>query len=140
MTRVDFYFNAESKADTARRLVAKAWQAGQRTLIYTADPALAEAVDQLLWTRPPLSFLPHVRCGHPLVGETPVLIGTDADVLPSHDLLINLDGAWPPCFSRFERLIELVGCDEADKVRGRERWQFYKSRGYPLQKVDLSKG
>lgn len=140
MTRVDFYFNAASKADAARRLVAKAWQAGQHTLIYTSDTAMAEAVDHLLWVRPPLSFLPHVRCGHPLAGETPILIGSDADALPSHDLLINLDDTWPPCFSRFGRLIEIVEQSDADRRRARERYRFYKERGYPLRDVDLGGG
>jgi len=138
MTRVSFYFNAVDKLDTARKLAAKAFQAGQRTLLYTGDASVAQNLDQTLWTRPPLAFLPHVRCGHPLAAETPVLIGTDPEAMPAHDVLINLEPEPPACFARFERLIELVGRDEADKARGRARWQFYKSRGYALDKVDLA--
>ncbi len=137
MTRVDFYFNAEDKPEVARRLVAKAYRAGQHALIYTTDEALAGELDASLWTRQPLAFIPHVRCGHPRAAETPVLIGSDPEALAAHDLLVNLSDAWPACFSRFGRLIEIVGRDEADRQRARGRYRFYQERGYPLNSVDL---
>lgn len=139
MTRVDFYFNADGKAEVARRIAAKAYQSGQCALLYTADEALASDLDAGLWTAQPLSFIPHVRSGHPLVGETPVLIGTSDDGLKARDVLINLGDEWPPLFSRFERLIEIVTRDEADREKARERYRFYQERGYPLSKVDLER-
>lgn len=138
MTRVSFYFNAADKLDAARKLAIKAYQAGQRTLLYTGDAAVAQQLDQSLWMQPALSFVPHVHCDHPLAAVTPVLIGANPEPMPAHDVLINLEPDWPPCFARFERLIELVGADEADKALGRTRWQFYKARGYALDKVDLA--
>jgi DNA polymerase-3 subunit chi len=50
--------------------------------------------------------------------------------------LINLDDEWPPFFSRFERLVEIVGTEEDNKVKARARYKFYKDRGYPLQTFD----
>lgn len=137
MTRVGFYFNASSKAEVARKLCAKAWQAGKQVLIYTRDEALARDIDSGLWTGQQLSFMPHVRCGHPLAKETPILIGSEADELASPDILINLDVESPPFFSRFERLLEVVTPAPADREAGRERFKFYKARGYPLETVDL---
>ena len=43
----------------------------------------------------------------------------------------------PPFFSRFERLAEIVSLDEADVASGRERWKFYKARGYEIRSFNL---
>ena len=36
-------------------------------------------------------------------------------------------------FERFERLIDIVSSDEADKLAGRARWRHYKDRGYAIR-------
>ncbi|MFA5082621.1 MAG: DNA polymerase III subunit chi [Hydrogenophilaceae bacterium] len=138
MTKVDFYFNAADKLDVARKLAGKVYQSGQQALLYTADDRLANALDAAIWTRDKLSFIPHLRCGHPQTQETPLLIGTDADALASPDVLINLDAECPSCFSRFERLLEVVGTDPADVQAGRQRYRFYKDRGYAIENHDLA--
>ncbi len=62
---------------------------------------------------------------------TPILIG--AEPLPDHDqVLINLDPAVPPAFARFERLCEPLDPDPAVTAAGRERYRYYRDRGYPL--------
>ncbi|PIV21930.1 MAG: DNA polymerase III subunit chi [Hydrogenophilales bacterium CG03_land_8_20_14_0_80_62_28] len=137
MTRIDFYFNADDKADVARKLAAKVYQAGKRALLYVADARAASDLDAAIWTRDKLSFVPHVRCGHPLAKETPILIGADADALASPDVLVNLVAERPPFFSRFERLIELVSRDPADREAARQRYRFYRERGYEITNVDL---
>ena len=53
-------------------------------------------------------------------------------------MLVNLHAVPPPFFSRFERLAEIVGLDEADIAAGRERWKFYKARGYEIRSFNLS--
>jgi hypothetical protein len=45
-------------------------------------------------------------------------------------VLVNLGGDLPPGFSRFDRLIEIVGTDETDRIPARERFKFYRDRGY----------
>lgn len=140
MTKVDFYFNAEDKLEVARKLAGKAYQAGLRALLYTTDERLAGALDDALWSRDKLSFLPHVRCGHPLAAETPLLIGSDPDALAAHDVLINLDADCPPCFGRFERLLEVVGTGQDDREAGRRRYRYYRERGYPITNNDLARG
>jgi len=63
---------------------------------------------------------------------------TGAD--PLHDgVLINLRAEQPPYFSRFERLIEIVSLDDEDRRLARERYRFYRERGYPLDSHDLSR-
>lgn len=138
MTRIDFYFNAPSKADVARKLAAKAFNAGQQVLVYTRDAALAQELDMAFWTAQQLSFLPHVRCGHPLARQTPILIGADPDELERADILINLDEASPDFFGRFQRLLEVVSTEPGDRERARERFRFFKGRGYELETHDLA--
>jgi DNA polymerase-3 subunit chi len=48
------------------------------------------------------------------------------------DLLINLSTEQPPFFSQFRRVAEFVNNDETIKELGRERYRFYKQRGYEL--------
>lgn len=139
MTRVDFYFNADDKVDAARKLATKIHGAGKHALLYATDERVAGELDAAIWTRDKLSFVPHVRCGHPLAARTPILVGTDADQLGSPDVLVNLTTERPPFFSRFERLIELVSRDDDDREAARQRYRFYKERGYEINNVDLDK-
>lgn len=138
MTRVDFYSNARDKLDIVRKLVSKSRETGQCVLVRATDARLAEDLDAYLWTHPALSFLPHVRAGHPRAPETPVLIGDDPDTLASADVLINLERDTPTYFGRFERLLEVVGCDAEDIQAGRARYKFYKDRGYDLKHHDMT--
>jgi DNA polymerase-3 subunit chi len=138
MTRIDFYFNAPDKAEIARKLATKAFNSGQNVLVYTRDAALAQTLDATFWSAQQLSFLPHVRCGHPLARQTPILIGADPDELPSADILISLADEPPEFFGRFQRLLEVVSTAEEDRERARQRFRFFKQRGYPLETHDLA--
>ena len=84
-----------------------------------------------MWTFRDGSFLPHVLAGE---GEdAPVHIGHSAEPGEGFHLLINLGPEVPGFFSRFERVAEVVDGDETQKAKGRERFRFYKDRGYPLE-------
>ena len=48
-------------------------------------------------------------------------------------LLLNLSKTTPPYFSRFERLSEVVIQEQESLQSSRERFSFYKSRGYPIE-------
>jgi DNA polymerase-3 subunit chi len=137
VTEISFYSHAPDRLSIARQLVAKACSQKLNVLIYAPDESVAASIDQLLWTQPALSFIPHCRDDSPLASVTPVIIGKSADALPSADVLINLDSEPPPVFSRFDRLIEIVTEDASDVLNGRQRYRFYKDRGYELVNHDL---
>jgi DNA polymerase-3 subunit chi len=137
VTEITFYTHADDPLDVARRIAAKAYGQGKQVMIYAPDAAIADAIDRLLWTTPALGFVPHCRDGDALAGETPVLIGTHADALRSADVMINLHVEQPSAFARFERLVEIVGQDEAGLEPGRARYRFYQTRGYALKTHDL---
>jgi len=133
MTRIDFYSNVPDKLGYACRLVRKARAANCRIVLLAGDNNELARLDEALWTFSELEFLPHVTAGDPLAAATPVIL-TDSDQaeLPHYQLLINLSTGTPAHFARFERMLEIVAADDADKVAGRERYRFYQQRGYPL--------
>jgi DNA polymerase-3 subunit chi len=141
VTSIDFYFNAGDRLDIACRLAGKALQQQKRLLIYAPQPDLATRIDRMLWTAQAVSFIPHCMAHDPLAAETPVLIAAD-DSEPVHpcEILLNLAADTPPFFERHERLLEIVSQEDEERSAGRERFKFYKSRGYEIRSHDLAKG
>jgi DNA polymerase-3 subunit chi len=139
MTRIDFYFNADSKLHVACQLAAKALQQRLRVLVYAPEESVARGIDRMLWTFQALAFVPHCMTSDVLAQDTPILIARDAETPPHDDVMLNLHGQTPPSFSRFHRLIEVVGMEEDDKQAGRERFRFYRDRGYEIGRHDLAK-
>lgn len=137
MTEITFYTFADNPLDVARRVAVKAHGQGKQVMIYAPDPAVADAIDQLLWTTPAPGFVPHCRDSDALASETPVLIGANADALGTADVMINLHTEQPAGFARFERLVEIIGLDDAGREQGRARYRFYQTRGYALKTHDL---
>ncbi len=137
MTRIDFYTRVDDKLRFACRLCMKALSQQVRVALYAPDPTLAERLDALLWTTPSTGFLPHCRAEAALAPETPILICTTEPPLQHDELLINLDAASPPFFSRFHRLAEIVTATEDDAAQARARYRFYRDRGYPLASHDM---
>lgn len=133
MTRIDFYTQVDNKLRFAGKLCAKALTQKLRVNVYAPDSALAARFDRLLWTDPSTGFIPHCSADDPLAPETPVLIHAREGELLHDALLINLDPAWPPFFSRFERVLEIVSTDPDDAAAARARFRFYRDRGYALQ-------
>lgn len=137
MTEISFYTFADDKLAVARQLTAKAFGRGMHVMLYAPDQALAQTLDTLLWTTPAQSFLPHCRDTHALASQTPVLIGENVDAIKQADVMINLHHERPSAFSRFGRLLEIVGLAADDVEQGRQRYRFYRERGYALNTVDL---
>ena len=130
MTRIEFFFNVEDKLQKVAELSEKALMRGRRLMLFVPDERAAQALEARLWTGTPTSFLPHC--------ETPIILDWRSDNLPHHDVLSNLQTEYPPFFSRFTRLIEIVGRDDEDRVGARGRYKFYRERGYDLRLFDAS--
>ena len=137
MTQIDFYVQVDSRLHTACSLAAKALSRGVRMMILTPDGGTTEQVDRLLWTNPPIGFLPHCRAQHRLAPVTPIILDHVAEPVVHEQVLVNLRDEAPPHFSRFERLMEIVSRDEADRERARTRFRFYRERGYEIRTHDL---
>jgi DNA polymerase-3 subunit chi len=139
LTQIDFYFHVENKLHTACTLSAKAYSRGMRVLAFCPDTDTSQKLSRLLWTTHAVGFIPHCGATDPLAAVTPVIVDHDGANVPHDEVLINLGAEWPPFFSRFQRLIEIVSLDEDDRGRARTRFKFYRDRGYEIKSHDLSK-
>lgn len=133
MTRIDFYHYAEDKLGFACKLATKAYASASRLVVYSPDRRTLEAFDKSLWTFQATRFVPHCFVESPVADETPIVLATSGDALPHHDVLLNLGDEWPPFFASFERLLEIVATDDADKALARARYAFYRKRGYDIR-------
>ncbi len=135
MTQVDFYILEGTAARVrllfACRLAEKVASMGHKVFVQAASEGAARELDDLMWTYQDGSFLPHCLAGED--PEATVHIGHGAEPGEGFHLLINLGTEVPGFFTRFERVAELVDGDETRKTEGRERFRFYKDRGYPLK-------
>lgn len=140
MTQVDFYVLPENGSLTAYtavgRIAEKALARGHQIFVQVKDKAEATALHDGLWTYRAESFLPHAIMGD-AEGE-PLIIGWDDPPSEHDDVLINTTGSVPGHFARFGRLAEIVTPDAATLDASRQAWRFYRDRGYPLAKHDLS--
>lgn len=136
MTRVDFYVLQPQARDNryalACRIVENAWQQGHRVVVHAPSAELASHIDRLLWTHRESSFIPHGLAGQADPALNPVLIDSGGQAEAEHDVLVNLADTVPEHFSRFERVAECVDNDPQARASGRERFRFYRDRGYPL--------
>lgn len=138
MTSIDFYTHVADRLDVAARLVAKAFAQHGRVRVLTPDAAATDALDRRLWLKPPIAFLPHCRIDSALASQTPIWVDHSDEHPGPAAVLINMRATPPAFFSRFERLAEIVGVEEADAAAGRERYRFYRERGYELRMHSLA--
>jgi DNA polymerase-3 subunit chi len=137
MTQVDFYILDERAAGNryllACRLAEKIYHQGRRVFINTASLEEQRHMDRLLWTFRQGSFVPHASLEKADPTTTPVIVGRQGEAGQESDVLINLAPEVPACFSRFERVAELIDREPQVKAAGRERFRYYRDRGYPLK-------
>ena len=153
MTRIDFYIVEQGSIEATDtficRLTEKAWSQDNAVYIHTIDQQQATKYDELLWTFSENSFVPHQMLENHQVLHNPnslpdtknILIGHSAsEETPTtcHDVLINLHHEAPSFFSQFERVAEIITNDETSRNKGRERYQFYRDRGYALETHKMS--
>ena len=135
MTQIDFYILPETTSEArwlfACRLIDKVQRMGIRVLVAMDSEAEARQFDELLWTFKPESFIPHqlINSGKP----APVEITFTQEAGDHQHLLLNLCMTTPAYFSRFERMSEVVIQEEQSLAASRNRFSFYKSRGYPIE-------
>jgi len=141
VTRIDFYISqtqqAKERLKLACKITEKAYKLGHSVYIHTASSDQADLLDDLLWTFRDGSFIPHQSVTENSTKPAPVLIGHDKDHQQEADVLINLADEIPACFSQFERVAEVVNEEPESRAQARERYKFYRDRGYELQTHNL---
>jgi DNA polymerase-3 subunit chi len=144
MTAIAFYFNVPSKLEYACRLLRKAYRQGAMVGV-VAEPAQLVELDRTLWTFDPVDFIPHARLsestppGGALGTHTRVWLAPRVADLPHRAVLVNLGPQVPPGFEAFERVIELVTEDEADRQQARQRWMQYRSAHHAIEAHEVGR-
>lgn len=140
MPRADFYLIdkprfREQPLLLVCELVKKAFAAQQPTLILTRDFEQAEAIDELLWEFEEDTLIPHQLAGDDDDAGTAVLIVPPGIDTPDRPLLINLRENCPG--GHYQRVLEVVAAEPAERDGSRVRWREYQQRGFELHKFDM---
>jgi DNA polymerase III subunit chi len=139
MTEIAFHVNAPDKLDYACRLLRATQKKSAQVLVLGQIDAL-KSLSNKLWALSPTEFLPHCLADATaeVIAHSPIVLSAELpNSAAESQVLLNLGAVLPAGFERFERLIELVGQDEADLQAARTRWKHYKDRGYALSRYDV---
>jgi len=138
MTKIDFYILSSKKAPKhdlfACKLSEKIYKGGHRLFINTNNEQQSQQIDKLLWTFRESSFVPHSISTSAQEPSDPVQLAHDLepDQQQQHEVLLNLADEVPSFFSQFPRVAEIVSQEDVQKKHARERFKFYRDRGYKI--------
>lgn len=140
MTEVAFHFGAPDRLAYVCRLLRKAVGSGARVVVL-ADRDGVQQIDADLWALSATDFVAHCTGGaeSSVQNRSPVVLVSDlAQATGPRQVLLNLAESVPEGFDQFERLIEVVSKDGADRDPARRRWKQYTERGYTITRHDLA--
>ncbi|MFF7706008.1 DNA polymerase III subunit chi [Pseudomonas sp. NPDC007930] len=139
--QVDFYVlpssDPQARITFACKLVDKAWRLGHRIAVLCADSAQRSALDERLWAFKAEAFIAHSLLEDD--AQAPVALALSVPSGGQHDLLINLKDATPSGYEGYARLAEIVLDDPALRQAARDRFRFYRERGYALHNHRLTR-
>jgi DNA polymerase III subunit chi len=138
MTEVAFHSGVSDKLGYTCRLLRKVWRQGLGAVV-TGDSGDMARLDPMLWTFDPAEFIPHARARSgvsiaPELARTPIwLVDAGAAIpqstAPAAQVLVNLGATVIADVARFERVVEIVSTDSADRQAARQRWRAYEQAG-----------
>ena len=140
MPRADFYLIDKPRFRDdplllVCELVKRAYAAEQPALILARSQEQADMLDEKLWEFDENSFIPHQLAGDEDDAATPVVIAAPGVATADRPLVLNLRDECAP--GAFERVLEVVAADPAEREGSRVRWTEYKRRGFDLAKHDM---
>ena len=116
--QVDFYHLTMTPLERALPRIAEKVVANRgRLLIVSDDEAQRIAVDRLLWTYSPESFVPHGQVGGDDDAAQPILIA--AEVAPANEAanVALIDGQWRDEALAFDRAFHFFDADRIQEAR-----------------------
>jgi len=120
--KVDFYHLTVTPLERALPQIAeKVLSSGGRLLIVSDSEAQRDALDRLLWTYTPDSFLPHAQAAEAGDAEQPVLIAPAPDARNAARNVALVDGVWRDAALAFERAFHFFDDDRI--VEARTAWR-----------------
>ena len=120
--QVDFYHLTATPLDRALPSIAERVVAtGGRLLIVAESEAQRAALDRLLWSYAPDSFLPHAIAGADDDAAQPVLIAPDVNRANRARHIALVDGQWRDEALSFDRAFHFFDSDHIGAAR--EAWK-----------------
>ncbi|AKR42314.1 DNA polymerase III subunit chi [Methylophilus sp. TWE2] len=133
MTKIRFYTDVTDQVALIQHLVSQALSRQRQVTIYVPDRERALQLSEGLWLQFADSFFPNALADAEHAALAQVQLAWQPEQIRQDDLLFNCQATLPKFFSRFRHLFELIGTEEQEKVAGRQRWTFYRERGYEIQ-------
>ncbi|WEK42755.1 MAG: DNA polymerase III subunit chi [Candidatus Sphingomonas colombiensis] len=116
--QVDFYHLTTTPLDRALPQIAeKVVASGNRLLIVAASEPQRIALDRLLWSYTPDSFLPHAQAGAGDDAAQPVLIASEVDPANGARHVALVDGMWREEALAFERAFHFFDDESIEAAR-----------------------
>jgi len=134
MTDVNFYHLQRSSLEqTLPKLLEKVLQAGKRAVVMARSEERVEALNTLLWTYDPNSFLAHGSKNDGNPAHQPVWLTTEDENPNGASVLLLTDGAVSARLGDYERCLEVFHGRDTERVaEAPERWTGYKSAGHAV--------
>lgn len=134
MTDIGFYHLTRTPLERALpRLLEKVAGSGRRAVVLTGSEERAEALNALLWTHDPDSFLPHGTARDGNAAQQPIWL-TPLDENPNGaTVLVLVDGMVSERLATYERCLDLFDGNDPEAVAAaRDRWRTAKAAGHAL--------
>jgi len=140
MTQIDFYILNDkavgARAQFSVKLAEKLYRNALSVHMHTDDPSMLRKLDELLWTARDVSFVPHEISPEPQ-DHCPLTLSME-NFSGAEGVLINMGNTVPGFFSHFTRVVEVINAQAIDVNQGRERYRFYRDRGYKLNNHEIN--
>ena len=140
LTRIDFYYDVKDILSFASRMARKLYyekviSAKHPLVIRCKNQSHCEEVSFSIQNFSKKDFLPCAEFSDKSADLFPIILSTVSKTpLWADDIivLLNLDTKIEITFSSYCRVIEIVDQNELNRQRGREKYKFYKERGYEI--------
>lgn len=125
--QVDFYhLTAMPLGRALPQIAEKVVASGARLLVVAAEAEARVAIDRMLWSYAPDSFLPHAQLGAGDDRRQPVLIAPDVNAANGARCIALTDGQWRDEALDFDRAFHFF---DDDAIRpAREAWKALAGR------------
>lgn len=121
----------------AAKIAAEQYRNGQRIFICVDNNETACAIDEIIWSFDPDSFVPHNLQGEGPKGGAPVEIGITPPV-GNRKVLINLAKNVPDYIRRFNQVFDFVPVEPVAKQAARERFKKLRQLGATITTQDIN--
>jgi len=133
VTEIRFYhLQRQRLEEVLPALLEKARERGHRIVVLAGSAERVRALDALLWTYRPETFLAHGSQATGMAEDQPIWLTAVEECPNDGDLLVLVDGAEAEV-SRYALCCELFdGLDDEAVAAARQRWTRYKAAGHAI--------